>query len=192
MKILEIHGIVLLKIIKYILIKKYKQFYIIFKNYVDYIIKYIKAQTQHVFKVIKLIFAFIDNITIYTLMSNILDTYALDAEHIDLSFKELSKLPDLTRFTKLKTLYCNNNCLTELRNLPETLIELHCNNNCLTELINLPSTLHILNCNNNQLTKLRDLPNLLTILRCDSNQLTELNNLPTTLNKLRNLFNSNN
>ena len=38
-------------------------------------------------------------------MDKILDTYAFDIDRIDLSNKRLSKLPDLTRFIKLKTFF---------------------------------------------------------------------------------------
>ena len=79
-------------------------------------------------------------------MDKILDTYAFDIDIIDLSYKKLSKLPDLTRFTKLKVLCCANNLLTELHNLPESLTELYCNDNQLTKLNNLPNTLNKL-CN---------------------------------------------
>ena len=37
-------------------------------------------------------------------MNIILNAYSLDTEHIDLTRKKLYKLPDLTRFTKLKKL----------------------------------------------------------------------------------------
>ena len=97
-------------------------------------------------------------------MDETLDTYKFDIDSINLSNKRLSKLPDLTRFIKLKTLYCDNNQLTELSNLPNTLTKLYCDNN--------------------QLTKLSNLPNTLTLLYCSYNQLTELNNLPNTLTKL--------
>ena len=64
-------------------------------------------------------------------MADILDTYTfdIDTELIDLSDKRLTKLPDLTRFTKLKTLICSYNALKELNNLPNTLIRLNCGRN---------------------------------------------------------------
>ena len=33
-----------------------------------------------------------------------INNYELDIEHMDLSFKGLNKFPDLTKFTKLRTL----------------------------------------------------------------------------------------
>ena len=38
-------------------------------------------------------------------MDEILDTYNFDIDSINLSYKGLSKLPDLTRFIKLKTFF---------------------------------------------------------------------------------------
>ena len=99
-------------------------------------------------------------------MDKILDTYTLDIDSINLSCKKLSKLPDLTRFTKLKVLYCSNNMLTELHNLPESLTELYCNYNKLTTLSNLPESLTELYCNYNELTTLSNLPNTLITLEC--------------------------
>ena len=80
-------------------------------------------------------------------MADILDTYTFDTELIDLSDKRLTKLPDLTRFTKLKTLICSCNQLIELTTL-------YCNYNQLTKLSNLSNTLTKLDCNYNRLTEL--------------------------------------
>ena len=121
---------------------------------------------------------------------------------IDLSRRELTKLPDLSRFTKLQELYCNcnqltfipplpnslqilscyNNKLTYLPNLPNSLQELYCLFNKLTILADhLPDSLTILHCSNNQLTSLPDLPNSLKYLNCEKNQLTSLPDLPNSL-----------
>ena len=87
-------------------------------------------------------------------MYEILDTYNFDIDNLNLSYKELSKLPDLTRFIELKTFNCIYNKLLELNNLPNSLITLYCSNNQLTELNNLPNTLTTLYCSGNQLTTL--------------------------------------
>ena len=68
---------------------------------------------------------------------------------VDLSYKKLTKLPEL----------------------PDTLKELYCSNNQLNKLPDLPDTLQVLYCNNNQLTKLPDLPDTLIELSCSGNQL---------------------
>ena len=90
-------------------------------------------------------------------MDEILDSYKFDIDSIELFNEGLSKLPDLTRFIKLKTLDCYNNQLTELNNLPESLTELYCGSNRLTTLNNLPNTLTKLYCMNNRLTELNNL-----------------------------------
>ena len=83
------------------------------------------------------------------MINNIFKNYTLDTEFIDYSFLKTYKLPDLTKYINLKVLYCNNTKLTELTNLPNTLIELNCSNNELTELSNLPNTLTRLDCSVN-------------------------------------------
>ena len=49
-----------------------------------------------------------------------INNYTLDTVFIDYSFLKMYKLPDLTKYINLKVLYCNNNKLTELTNLPNT------------------------------------------------------------------------
>lgn len=84
----------------------------------------------------------------------------------DLSFKYI---PDLSRFTKLETLYCYNNQLSSLPVLPENLRDLLCNDNHLTSLPVLPENLETLHCFNNQLNSLPVLPENLVSLDCINN-----------------------
>ena len=70
----------------------------------------------------------------------------LDVEEINISFMGETKLPDLSRYTKLKKLSCDCNELTQLDNLPSTLLELDCSNNQITSLDNLKQSLEILFC----------------------------------------------
>ncbi len=100
-----------------------------------------------------------------------------DAEIISVNFNS-GYLPDLSRFYKLKRLFCINNILTRLPPLPSTLEALNCNNNQLTSLPTLPSTLKVLLCNNNKLKYLLSLPSKLRVLYCYNNQLTHLPPLP--------------
>ena len=58
---------------------------------------------------------------------------------LDLSYKKLNELPDLSKYTNLEILYCNHNNLTNLDNLPQSLKELDCDNNPL--IYNFTSTL---------------------------------------------------
>ncbi len=107
-----------------------------------------------------------------------------DIIELDVSNKILSELPDISRFTKLQELYCHNNQITQLDNLPNSLQKLWCDSNQITRLDNLPNSLQELSCDNNQLTQLDNLPNSLQELCCDSNQITQLDNLPNSLQKL--------
>jgi hypothetical protein len=71
---------------------------------------------------------------------------------LDLSDMGLTELPDLSMYTNLEKLLCNDNLLTKIENLPHTLKELYCSNNRLTHVDNLSSGLEILICCQNQIT----------------------------------------
>ena len=72
-----------------------------------------------------------------------------DTTKINVSNKNLTYLPDLSRFKNLQQLYCNDNKLTSLPPLNENLLYLHCSNNKLTSLPQLNENLEELYCNNN-------------------------------------------
>ena len=88
---------------------------------------------------------------------------------LDLSNKNLTELPELP--DTLVTLYCGDNQLIELPDLPDTLEYLYCSKNNLTSLPELPETLKELYCSNNKLTELPELPKSLKILFCSNNNL---------------------
>jgi Leucine-rich repeat (LRR) protein len=118
------------------------------------------------------------------------DTISSNTEKIDLSYGGLIHLStNISRFTKLKILKCNNNKLTKLPPLPESLEILSCYNNQLTELPELNVNLQRFVCHHNQLSSLPPLNEKLEELCCDDNQLTEL---PKLNKKLRELYCSNN
>ena len=75
-------------------------------------------------------------------------------ESIDLSWRDLTILPDLSRFTNLKLLDCSNNQLTSLPPLNNSLVYLDCSWNKLTSLPPLNNSLEYLNCSRNQLNSL--------------------------------------
>ena len=83
----------------------------------------------------------------------------------------------------LQSLVCDNNHLSQLPTLPNTLGILSCNENQLTYLPTLPNSLGILECNNNLIPNLPALPNMITTLKCSHNQLTSVP--PTPLNMMR-------
>jgi len=98
-----------------------------------------------------------------------------DVESIDVSHKNLTYLPDLSRFKNLEVLSCINNELTSLPILPETLLMLNCSRNKLTSFPVLNMQLIYLNCSNNQLTLFPVvLPQKLKYFGCSNNQLTSL------------------
>jgi len=96
---------------------------------------------------------------------------------LNITKKRLNVLPDLSRFINLKYLYCGNNNLKNIQNLPSNLKSLYCEHNDLIELSNLPETLELLNCDYNKLKQLPELPLNLRLLSCNNNNLIELPNL---------------
>ena len=92
-----------------------------------------------------------------------------DIEYIDISLHYLHKIPNLSRFTKLKTLDCSNNQIMIIDNLPESLETLICSNNKISHIDNLPLTLKNLDCSNNNIKKLNNLPISLNIFKMLNN-----------------------
>jgi hypothetical protein len=118
-----------------------------------------------------------------------LDSLPDDVEEINIDFKAVTYIPELTRFTHLTCLNVCNNLLKKLPDLPLSLKILYCPNNYLKELPELPPTLISLFCWNNRLTKLPRLPSTLRKLYCSHNRLTILPELPPFLNQFG--FNNN-
>jgi Leucine-rich repeat (LRR) protein len=103
---------------------------------------------------------------------------------INISSKNVSYLPNITRFTLLEILYCDDNYLTSLPPLPESLRLLSCLRNKLRSLPPLPQTLEYLFCSYNPLTYLPQLPQNLLNLYCDKTGLNSLPVLPPNLLQL--------
>jgi len=91
-----------------------------------------------------------------------IDSLPEDCIVIDVSKKNITFIPDLTKFKFLQQLDCSYSQLTSLPFLPPTLQELSCSANQLTSLPSLSHYLLDLHCNNNKLTSLSFLP-LLTL-----------------------------
>jgi Leucine-rich repeat (LRR) protein len=100
---------------------------------------------------------------------------------INISSKNVSYLPDISRFTLLETLYCDDNYLTTLPRLPPSLRLLSCLRNKLRSLPPLPQSLEYLFCSYNQLPYLPPLPQNLLHLYCDKTGLFSLPLLPSNL-----------
>jgi len=95
-----------------------------------------------------------------------------------------SNISDLTGvgyFINLQSLWCFNNNLTSLPELPPSLKILECDNNNLSSLPELPPSIENLRCDFNSLTALPELPPSLSSLRCSANNISSLPALPQTL-----------
>ena len=115
-------------------------------------------------------------------IENYLNSLDENTEVIDVSFKNLKYLPDLSRFKKLKELNCSYNKLTFIHSLNKTLKKLVCDYNYLTFLPILNEELEKLYCSYNQLTFLPILRENLKIINCSHNKLSSL---PTINKKLK-------
>jgi hypothetical protein len=103
---------------------------------------------------------------------------------LDLNSSHLQGELPLPAQLMVTMLYCADNQITVLPELPDSLTLLNCRYNDLTTLPELPASLPELWCNHNQLTALPELPDSLTNLYCSSNQLTALPKLPDSLTEL--------
>ena len=137
---------------------------------------------------------------------NILDNFLSNVEEIYINNKKVIGDLDFLRFTKLKKIYCSNNQITSLINLPKTLVQiicinnninklditkehnklsvLYCDNNNIQYFDNLPNSLYSLSCSSNNVTTLDMLPSNLKILLCKNNNFIKLDNLPLELYEL--------
>jgi uncharacterized repeat protein (TIGR01451 family) len=95
---------------------------------------------------------------------------------------QLSVLPQIP--SSLDLFSCRGNQLTSLPPLPPHLRDLSCQDNQLTILPHLPETIRGIDCYNNQLTSIPNFPDSLTIIWCNNNQLTNLPRIPSKLNTL--------
>ena len=103
---------------------------------------------------------------------------------INISDKNVCYLPDISRFTLLEILYCDNNYLISLPPLPPNLRLLSCLRNKLRSLPPLPQSLEYLFCSYNPFTYLPPLPQNLLNLYCDKTGLNSLPVLPPNLLQL--------
>ena len=82
---------------------------------------------------------------------------------------KLFMLPDLSRFTKLKRLYCSCNYITSIDNLPNSIEYIFCAHNRITEINRLPYSLLGLFCNNNRIKHIQWFPFRLRRIFCNTN-----------------------
>ena len=98
-----------------------------------------------------------------------------DIKHKYNSFNEILNLDNYNKITYLD---CDDNNLTSLPELPESLMDMNCSFNNLTSLPKLPKSLKWLSCHHNNLTSLPELSKSLEYLYCSFNKLTSLPKLP--------------
>ena len=76
----------------------------------------------------------------------LLNDYPFDIIKLDILNKQINGILNLDKFYDLKELNCGLNQITNLDNLPNSLIVLNCENNQIINLDNLPNSLTELNC----------------------------------------------
>lgn len=74
--------------------------------------------------------------------------------HMYISNLNIDCILDLEDCNELKELDCSNNNISEIINIPQSLIKLNCSNNKIKSLVKLPSYLKELKCQKNNLEKL--------------------------------------
>ncbi len=104
-------------------------------------------------------------------VQNYINSLSVEITEINLDFKNLTILPDLSRFINLKILHCFDNQLTSIP-VMNSLEILVCDDNKLTT-IPVMNNLESLSCGNNDLTSIPVMNNL-KILFCDENKLTSI------------------
>ena len=109
----------------------------------------------------------------------------LNEVFMDCSSSNISNLAGIEAFSNLQDLYCGDNQINDIAQLPPNLILLACYQNQLTSLPTLPSSLNYLYCYQNQLTSLPALPSSISWIYCNQNQLTSLPTLPASLVNLQ-------
>ena len=105
----------------------------------------------------------------------------LNMQYINVTHKFVSNLAGIMFFKNLTYLDCENNLLSSLPNLPNSLYSLYCDYNQLTSFPSLPTSLTSLSCSYNHLANLPTLPDSLQELYCNNNLLINLPTFPKTL-----------
>ncbi len=114
-----------------------------------------------------------------------INSLPINTKCINVQLKNITYLPDLTRFYKLKYLFCDFNFLTELPPLPDSLCVLYCNDNQLSYLPILPKKLKYLRANHNNISIMPPFfPNNIKIISLQGNYITDLPYLPPSLKVL--------
>ncbi len=101
---------------------------------------------------------------------------------LNLSINNLvGSVPVSTANLPLTDLFLDNNNLTSISQLPNSLVNLFINSNQIVSLTNLPTSLQILNAASNKLSTIASFPNGIIGVNVSSNELTKLPALPASL-----------
>ena len=100
---------------------------------------------------------------------------------LNLSNKNLTKIPDLRNYTKLKILILFGNQIQTIENLQPNLTLLRLSNNNIQKIENLPQSLEYLDLNNNKITKIENLPQSLKSLDLNNNKINKIESVPQSL-----------
>ena len=103
------------------------------------------------------------------------------SDHIEQQYNSFKEILKLDNYNDIIYIWCVNNSLSILPELPNSLEIFWCVNNSLSILPELPNSLIELYCCANKLSSLPKLPNSLEILWCSSNNLSSLPELPNLL-----------
>ncbi len=115
----------------------------------------------------------------------LLSTFDTNLTKLNLNELNIKGILDLSKFTRLEELECQQNEITQIINLPETLKELNCESNNIDSFQNLPENLQVLCCRGNRLKSLDNLPASLILLDCSFNKnIKSLDYLPANLFRL--------
>ncbi len=109
--------------------------------------------------------------------------------NIDYLYCRYNKLTELTMLPYgLEEIHCAGNQITAI-DIPDTVKVLFCDENMLRSLPQLPEGFMRLSCKDNQLTRLPSLPNNINYINVVNNILTELPNLPDTVLQFKGEYN---
>lgn len=122
----------------------------------------------------------------------LLDKYKYNIRYLNISNKNIEGILDLSKFTKLNKLICNNNKIVELKGITNGLLYLDCSYNLITKLTTLPDYLNTFIFHNNPLielyyplvNKIPVLPQELKKITINRNYNHPLDNLPPNLTHL--------
>jgi Leucine-rich repeat (LRR) protein len=109
----------------------------------------------------------------------------LDVEYLDISDIRLIEIPSIVKkFVNLKVLNLNNNNVSYINNLPDSIILLYCEHNNIQFLNKLPNSLLVIHCCRNRINNITNLPQHIENIHCSNNVINSLHSLPNSMHTL--------